>query len=251
MDGSERTRDLTAIGLLMEPVRRALYDHVIARGREVSRNEAAEAAGVHRNLAAFHLDKLVEAGLLEATFRRLGERRGPGAGRPAKLYRGVPGEVAVSVPARDYQAVAHLLAEAVDRTGADLALYEGAWRMGEAAGRDVVAVTEATGADAGPDAGPDAGADAGPDAGPVGVEEVLAARGYAPYRDGDALRLRNCPFGTVMRDYPSLICGMNLALIEGMLRGLGAAGEVACLDPAPGRCCVVVTGEAASKTNQS
>jgi predicted ArsR family transcriptional regulator len=233
VNGPERTRDLTAIGLLLEPVRRALYDYVIASGREVGRNEAAEAAGVQRNLAAFHLDKLVEAGLLEATFRRLGTRRGPGAGRPAKLYRGVPGEVAVSVPARDYQAVAHLLAEAVDRTGGDLALYEGARRAGEAAGRDAVAATAA----------------AGEDAGPVGVEQVLAARGYAPYRDGDALLLRNCPFGTVMRAYPSLICGMNLALIEGLLGGLGATGEAACLDPAPGRCCVVVTEN--SKTHQS
>jgi predicted ArsR family transcriptional regulator len=128
VDAPDRTDDLAAIGLLLEPVRRALYDFVRASGREVSRNEAAEAAGVQRNLAAFHLDKLVEAGLLEATFRRLGERRGPGAGRPAKLYRRVPGELVVSVPARDYQVLAHLLAETVERAGADLELYEAAWR---------------------------------------------------------------------------------------------------------------------------
>jgi predicted ArsR family transcriptional regulator len=90
MDLPDRTRHLTAIGLLLEPVRRALYDYVCASGREVSRNEAAEAAGVQRTLAAFHLDKLVEAGLLEATFRRLGERRGPGAGRPASCTAACP-----------------------------------------------------------------------------------------------------------------------------------------------------------------
>jgi predicted ArsR family transcriptional regulator len=76
MDGVPSDRDLAAIGLLKDPVRRALYGHVVAAGGEVSRDQAAEAAGVARSLAAFHLDKLVEAGLLEATFRRLGNRRG-------------------------------------------------------------------------------------------------------------------------------------------------------------------------------
>src|SRR5919198_6595733 len=108
-----------AIGLLREPVRRALYDYVASRAGEVSRNEAAEAVGVQRGLAAFHLDKLVDGGLLEATFRRLGERRGPGAGRPAKLYRRADREVAASLPPRAYQAAAHLLAEAVEQAGAE------------------------------------------------------------------------------------------------------------------------------------
>src|SRR4029453_9132537 len=87
MDNLPPDRDLAAIALLHDPVRRALYGHVVAAGGEVSRNQAAEAVGGQRGLAAFHLDKLVEAGLLEAAFRRLGDRRGPGAGRPAKLYR--------------------------------------------------------------------------------------------------------------------------------------------------------------------
>ncbi|HEX2156941.1 MAG TPA: helix-turn-helix domain-containing protein, partial [Actinomycetes bacterium] len=102
MDTVPPDRDLAAIGLLQDPVRRALYGHVAAAGGEVSRNQAAEAVGVQRGLAAFHLDKLVEAGLLEASFRRLGERRGPGAGRPAKLYRRASGEVAAILPPRTY-----------------------------------------------------------------------------------------------------------------------------------------------------
>src|SRR5919109_3967881 len=56
MDGVPSDRDLAAIGLLQDPVRRALYGHVVAAGGEVSRNQAAEAAGVARSLAAFHLD---------------------------------------------------------------------------------------------------------------------------------------------------------------------------------------------------
>lgn len=211
-------QDLAAIGLLREPIRRALYDYVAARDGEVSRNEAAEAVGVQRGLAAFHLDKLVDGGLLDATFRRLGERRGPGAGRPAKLYRRTAREVAASLPPRAYQTAAHLLAEAVEQAGADPELYDSARRQGEAHGLRAAGT------------------------GPEAVERLLSARGYEPYPDGRALRLRNCPFATLAHDFPVLACGMNLALVQGMLAGLGAHGVSASMEPAPGRCCVAIHG---------
>jgi predicted ArsR family transcriptional regulator len=217
---------LAAIGLLREPVRRALYDYVASRAGEVSRNEAAEAVGVQRGLAAFHLDKLVDGGLLEASFRRLGGRRGPGAGRPAKLYRRAAREVAASLPPRAYQAAAHLLAEAVEQAGAEPELYAAARRHGEASGLQLAAGGSAPSA-----------------------EQALGALGYEPYRDGEALRLRNCPFATLSREFPVVTCGMSLALIQGLLAGLGAAGASAAMDPAPGRCCVAVHGPASSKTN--
>jgi predicted ArsR family transcriptional regulator len=228
MDGIPSDRDLSAIGLLQDPVRRALYGHVVASGGEVSRNQAAEAAGVARSLAAFHLDKLVEAGLLEATFRRLGDRRGPGAGRPAKLYRRAAGQVAATLPPRTYEAAAHLLAETVEEAGADLELQAAARRAGARTGRQIAAE-----------------ASAGPDPVPP-VEQVLAARGYEPYRDGDALRLRNCPFANLSAEFPVLVCAMNLCLIEGLLDGLGRDPGRAVMDPAPDRCCVAVL----SKDNQ-
>jgi predicted ArsR family transcriptional regulator len=228
MDAVPPDRDLAAIGLLQEPVRRALYGHVVAAGGEVSRNQAAEAVGVQRGLAAFHLDKLVEGGLLEATFRRLGDRRGPGAGRPAKLYRRATGEVAASLPPRTYETAAHLLAEAVEQTGADLELQAAARRAGQDAGRRRL------------------GAVPGPE-----VEQVLAARGYEPYRDGTVLRLRNCPFANLAREFPVLVCAMNLALVEGLLEGTGLPPGRAVMDPAPGRCCAAVQDERTpSKDNQ-
>jgi predicted ArsR family transcriptional regulator len=223
MDSVPSDRDLAAIGLLQDPVRRALYGHVVAAGGEVSRNQAAEAVGVQRGLAAFHLDKLVEAGLLEASFRRLGERRGPGAGRPAKLYRRAAGEVAASLPPRTYETAAHLLAETVEQTGADLQLQAAARRAGAEAGR----------------------AARGP------IERLLGARGYEPYRDGTALRLRNCPFADLAGEFPVLVCAMNLSLIEGLLEGIGEPAGRAVMDPAPGRCCVVVQDpNRPSKDNQ-
>ena len=215
MDGVPSDRDLAAIGLLQDPVRRALYGHVVAAGGEVSRNQAAEAARVTRGLAAFHLDKLVEAGLLEATFRRLGDRRGPGAGRPAKLYRRAAGEVAASLPPRTYETAAHLLAETVEQAGADLELQAAARRAGSEAGRRIAAEA-------------------------LAVEQVLEARGYEPYRDGDALRLRNCPFANLSAEFPVLVCAMNLCLVEGLLDGLGQDPGRAVMEPAPDRCCVAV-----------
>ncbi|MFC6936389.1 transcriptional regulator [Actinomadura yumaensis] len=124
--------DIEAIALLQDPVRRRLYEYVAARDHEIGRNEAAEAAGVGRTLAAFHLDKLVAAGLLETASRRLTGRSGPGAGRPAKLYRRSGAERGVSLPARDYRTAAGLLAEAAETAGLDDELRAAARRRGRA-----------------------------------------------------------------------------------------------------------------------
>jgi predicted ArsR family transcriptional regulator len=219
-----RETDLDAIGLLQDRARRSLYDYVIAQGREVSRNEAAEAVGLQRTLAAFHLDRLANAGLLEVTFRRLTERSGPGAGRPAKLYRRPATDVAVSLPPRDYERAASILAEAVERSGAEAALHDAARDQGVVAGTTL-------------------GQGAGGRSLALGdLERALAERGYEPYGDESGLRLRNCPFHAVAQEFPVVACGMNLALLEGLLAGGGLAATYAArLDPRPGECCVVLT----------
>ncbi|TMR01918.1 transcriptional regulator [Actinomadura soli] len=205
--------DIDAIALLQDPVRRRLYEFVAAQGRDVGRNEAAEAAGVARTLAAFHLDKLVGAGLLEAGSRRLSGRSGPGAGRPAKVYRASAAERAVSVPARDYRTAAGVLAEAAEMAGLDMEVQDAARREGRAL------------------RGP-----SGSCGGLDGVEAVLTARGYRPVRDeGGVVRMRNCPFRVVAERFPPLVCGLNLALLEGLAEG----SEVRVrMDPRPGWCCV-------------
>ncbi|MFE3770971.1 MULTISPECIES: helix-turn-helix transcriptional regulator [unclassified Streptomyces] len=225
--------NIDAIAALQDPVRRRLYEYVAAQGREVGRNEAAEAAGVARTLAAHHLDRLVEVGLLESGSRRLTGRSGPGAGRPAKVYTRAPGERAVSLPARDYRTAAELLAEAAEQAGLDAGLRAAARSRGEALRGS-----------------------AAPCGGLAEVMEVLAARGYEPHLEdaegadgaegadepsgaaGRVVRMRNCPFHAVAERFPPLVCGMNLALLEGLL---GADGPVrARMDARPGECCVVV-----------
>jgi predicted ArsR family transcriptional regulator len=208
-------------------VRRRLYDYVAARGDGVSRSEAAAATGIQRTLAAFHLDRLAEAGLVEVTFARPAGRSGPGAGRPAKLYRRAAAEHQVSVPPRDYRTAAELLAEVVDMTGAEPELQRSARSRGAAAGR---AARRQSSGQADDDL----------------VTGTLAAQGYQPYRDGGDVRLRNCPFHLLASRHPPLICGMNLALLEGLLAGAAAGGLTARLDPRPEECCVVLE----SKTNE-
>ncbi|GAA3251164.1 helix-turn-helix transcriptional regulator [Streptomyces lavendulae] len=223
-------KDIDAIAVLQDPVRRRLYEYVAAQGREVGRNEAAEAAGVARTLAAHHLDKLTEAGLLESGSRRLTGRSGPGAGRPAKVYTRSPAERSVSLPARDYRTAAELLAEAAEQAGLDAALCAAARRRGEVL----------------------RGSGAGPCGSLREAVEMLAARGYEPHLEGaggaeepsgearaaSVVRMRNCPFHAVAERFPPLVCGMNLALLEGLL---GADGPVrARMDARPGECCVVV-----------
>jgi predicted ArsR family transcriptional regulator len=213
--------EISVIAVLDDPVRRRLYDYVTGQDHAVSRSEAAQAAGIQRTLAAFHLDRLAEAGLVDVTFRRPAGRAGPGAGRPAKLYRRTAAEHQVSVPPRDYRGAAELLAEVVDVTGAEPELQRSARSRGAAAGR-------AARRDA-PQV-PDGDL----------VTGTLSAQGYRPYRDGAEVRLRNCPFHVLASRYPPLICGMNLALVEGLLEGAAATTLAARLDPRPEECCVVL-----------
>ncbi|MCX4725335.1 helix-turn-helix transcriptional regulator [Streptomyces sp. NPDC090052] len=218
---------LEAVGALAEPVRRRLYRYVVATPDAIGRDAAAEAAGISRSLAAFHLDKLVEAGLLAVTYRRLSGRAGPGAGRPSKLYLRAPGERAVSLPPRSYGSAGRLLAAVVDGAGLD---------------RELQSAARAAGAAEVPVDGD----------GPVAVEgdpvAVLRSRGYEPYLDGTTVRLNNCPFHALADEFPALTCGMNLAYIEGLLPGCaGGEGWTAAMDPVPEGCCVALT----SKTNKA
>jgi predicted ArsR family transcriptional regulator len=218
--------DVARIGSLGDPVRRGLYDYVAGQGQPVARDESAAAVGISRSLAAYHLDRMVDDGLLEVSFARRSGRSGPGAGRPAKLYLRSARELQISLPPRDYELAARLLAKAVDteRTGRARASLEESAR---ALGRDLAAETKRR-RSPGKRAKPEAV-----------VEEVLTQRGYEPFRDEEgAIRLRNCPFDRLAEAHPEVICGMNLCLLEeAVAEGTGLR---AVLDPKPGMCCVAM-----------
>jgi predicted ArsR family transcriptional regulator len=221
-------QEIAGLASLGEPARRALYLHVASRPGDVSRDEAARAAGISRSLAGFHLDRLVEEGLLEASFRRLSGRSGPGAGRPSKLYRRSGRQVEVSLPERRYELAARILATAVDASDAPKtrkALLKTARGIGEQIGVEARAR---------------AGSRPGRKRLLAGMVDALTAQGYEPEAAGGELKLRNCPFHALVSEHKDLVCGMNLALIEGVVEGLGLRAAKPALAPMPGMCCVCV-----------
>jgi predicted ArsR family transcriptional regulator len=226
--------DLASLSSLDDPVRRRLYEVVTGQPGPVNRDEAASAAGIGRALAVYHLDKLVESGLLVATYSRPAGRSGPGAGRPAKLYARSDREFAVTVPPREYELAARLLVQAVEADPGDrsrAALAEAARRLGTELGRAFR-----------PDAAERDPAEWDP--AERDVEGMLTQQGYEPCRGGDGvIRLRNCPFHQLAEQHRAVVCGMNLALVEGLVAGLGAGGWHPALDPRPGHCCVAIGGD--------
>jgi predicted ArsR family transcriptional regulator len=229
--------DLERLAVLAEPARRRLYLYVAPRSDAVGRDEAAAAVGISRALAAFHLDRLVEKGLLETEFRRLSGRSGPGAGRPAKLYRRARREVALTLPPRSYGLMASLFADALDAPadgeGDDAAGAAAAGpreRLRARAHDRGVEIGQAARDVAGPDAAAGTQADA--------LCRVLADCGFEPREDAASIRLGNCPFQALAASHRALTCGTNLALLEGVLEGLGNHDLEASLDPQPGMCCV-------------
>lgn len=200
---------------LSDPVRRQLYDYVSAQDGPVHREEAATSVGISRTLAAYHLDRLTEAGLLTTSYARTSGRTGPGAGRPAKHYERVQDEVTITVPPRSYDLLARLLADVV---------------AGDGCGRISSALMVAA------DAEGRAGAADSPD-----LMATLRARGYEPAAAGNgSIDLHNCPFHRLAQRHTELVCGLNHALLRGCLSARGEDPDRADLSPRPGRCCVVI-----------
>lgn len=221
-------QQIDRVALLAEPVRRALYRYVAAQSAPVSREQAAAGVDVAVHVAKFHLDRLTADGLLTAQYRRPAGRSGPGAGRPAKLYQRAVGEIAVHLPERRYELAAQIMAEAISRslregTSIGATLKAGAAETGRALGQEL--------------AGPQSDAD------PLrAITEVLERQGFEPRRARGGIELANCPFHALAAEYPQLVCGLNLELIRGLLSAAERHQLAALLEPAAGRCCVVVRG---------
>ncbi|GAA3538629.1 helix-turn-helix transcriptional regulator [Nocardioides daeguensis] len=204
-------RRVARVGSLADPVRRALYRFVAEQPGAVSRDQAASGVDVPRHTAKFHLERLVEEGLLVTEFRRLTGRTGPGAGRPAKLYRRSRRELSVSVPSRRYDLAGQVLADAVERTLAGMPMPDALAAAADAAADAV------------------AGGAAEP------LLETLARLGYEPGAEDDgALCLANCPFDRLATDHRDLVCGVNRSFLTALARRFEAVAEPVA--PGPGCC---------------
>ncbi|MFI5682819.1 helix-turn-helix transcriptional regulator [Streptomyces sp. NPDC051636] len=223
---------LTALAVLGDEQRRRMFEFIRRERRPVTREEVADSLGISRKLAAFHLDKLVAAGLLQAHYGSpAGIRK---VGRRPKVYEPVADAIAVNIPERRYGMLADVLTEAVlteteGESARDAALRV-AFQRGEALGgteRERVRP------------------------GRLGVEralslaaETLEEFGFEPERAAPTLlRLRNCPFHPLAAQAPELVCSVNQAFLAGYLRGLGSDRTTAVLAPQPDSCCVELRGD--------
>jgi predicted ArsR family transcriptional regulator len=211
----ERGRDhaLARLLALADPARRRLYRLVSRSTEPLSRDALAERSGLSRSTTAFHLERLVDDGLLTTESRRLTGRTGPGAGRPSKLYRRAEGELEVSVPERQYALAGEVLASAIEEAHANDepvldAVRRIAGRTGEELGRAAGTL-------------------------PLALEE----QGFEPRADGDDVVMGNCPFHRLATRHPGLVCELNLALVRGAVRGTADDCRVE-LDPGAGGCCL-------------
>jgi len=224
---------VAGLASLAEPTRRALYLYVRSQGSAVSRDEAAAGVGVPRHKAKFHLDKLVDDGLLEVEFARRTGRQGPGAGRPAKLYRRAAREFSVTLPQRSYELAGRLMARGIaGASGAGRPVAETLDDAAREQGRGMA--TEALRR---------AGEDSSPAALLAAARKVLDDEGYETRLAGagtgqPGLTLANCPFHALAVEHTAVVCGMNLAIMEGLVAGLPRLGLTAVLEPAEGRCCI-------------
>ncbi|HZE14687.1 MAG TPA: helix-turn-helix domain-containing protein [Mycobacterium sp.] len=215
IDAGHGVDALAALSSLDDPVRRRLYEYVASCDEPVGRDDAAAAVGIGRTLAAYHLDKLADAGVLTVSYSRPPGRSGPGAGRPAKQYSRTQQELLASVPPRHYELLAELLADAIatDDSGTVRAtVAAAAYKAGQASASESTDLLDA-----------------------------LRSCGYEPAQTTDGqMELRNCPFHQLAHQYTELVCGVNLNLIQGILKAVGDRPQRAVLTPREGRCCVVV-----------
>jgi predicted ArsR family transcriptional regulator len=217
---------IRAVAALDEPQRRLLYDCIRTARRPISRDEAASAVGISRKLAAFHLDKLVSAGLLRSQLSARGVAR---VGRRPKVYELADADILISIPTRRYEMLAHILTQALlteeQHGSAKAAAARAARERGLTAGaavRDRIRPGRL-----------------GAERALTLAEAILAASGFDPGRnDPRGLRLRNCPFHPLAGSAPELICEINLAFVTGILAGLQADTVEAVLAPAARECCV-------------
>ena len=205
--------------VLDDPARRAAYLAVRTAGSALTRAEVADEVGISAKLAAFHLEKLLSEGFLEATYER-GEGSAA-VGHPAKRYRPTGLELEVSIPPRRYDLAAEILAEAFEADSLDPpleSLTDVAAEYGRRVGRRSRARKSSS-----------------------RLLTALNVIGYEPATSGNEVVLRNCPFSQVAQARPEIICQMNLALVAGVLAGTESGSRQAVLSPSTERCCVVVT----------
>ncbi len=211
-------RRMAAVASLGDEKRRRLFELIAAAEGAVGRDDAARMLGLPRSTASFHLDRLVQDGLLAVEFHKVSGKSGPGSGRPAKMYRPSAGEVGVSVPDRNYDLAGELLAAAIEHSTA----------TGDAVGESLLATSYGKGQALA--------------SGAASLEEFIAGEGYEPQSDGaGGLVLVNCPFHRLSDRHPGVVCAMNGSFLQGAASACGESQDRVAPNAVPGQCCARIT----------
>jgi predicted ArsR family transcriptional regulator len=199
----------------MSERRQQVLDTIHRAGAPVGVSEIADHLGVHPNTARFHLEALVDEGVIE---RAPDPPSGPG--RPRVGYRARPGLARGG--ARRYRELAELLLGHLSATSDDPAA------TAAAAGRT-------WGAHLVPRPAPfhEITRDEAVDR----LTAMLDDLDFAPepvageHGPPDRVRLRHCPFLELAEPHRDLVCPLHLGLMQGALSELGAPVTVAALEP--------------------
>lgn len=202
---------------LADPVRRSLYQALIRSPVPLTRDQLVKMLHLAPSTASFQLEKMVRAGLLETESRKLGDRTGPGSGRPSKLYKPASDEVHLSFPAREYELAGRLLASAIETSA----------ETGEPVEETLCTVAYNEGQKLGLLAG--------------NIQKALADNGFEPETDAQGMVLGNCPFHRLARDHTRLVCGLNTALLQGTLDGCNDKQHRVAPAPDGSACCARLT----------
>ncbi|MFC5911786.1 helix-turn-helix transcriptional regulator [Streptacidiphilus monticola] len=226
MDGIE------SVSALSDLSRRGMFAFIRRSDHPVTRDEAAASMGISRKLAAFHLDKLVDAGLLRARYGTPGAPRR--VGRQPKVYEPTDTQITVSIPDRRHELLADLLLEGMLNESGERTAAQAATDAAAARGRRLGELERERSRPG----------RLGAERGLTLCERMLDAYGYEPVRESPTqIRLRNCPFHPLAAKATDLVCGLNHAFLAGYLDGLEAPAVQATLAPQPGACCVVLTSD--------
>jgi predicted ArsR family transcriptional regulator len=202
----DAANDVMAVALLAEPTRQRLYLYLRERHEPVGREEAAQHVGITARLAGFHLDKMADAGLLDFEYRRISGRSGPGAGHPAKLYSISSRSFSVVIPQTRYALAASMMAAALSTAGSEdggaESLQDIATTVGKSMGDEIRREAHAKGSRQ------------------EAIRRKLMQLGYEPrVRESGEWTLHNCIFSELSHSHRELVCGMNAALVAGLVGG--------------------------------
>lgn len=204
---------IDAAAALQDPARSSLLRFVGAAAQPVTRDSAAAALQMPRSTAAFHLDRLVDAGLLVVTYQRVNGLTGPGSGRPAKMYTRTPGELSVSIPERHYDMIGDLLATALENTNRATSAMDALRAAAKTAGREAGERAET-------------------------MTQLLEQAGYEPSLTDHGTTLANCPFHSLVGRHTEVVCTANHAFLCAAAEAVGGDPAKVILDPTGEGCCV-------------